>query len=34
VIDREYRLEEGAQAHAYVDSERKRGSVVLRVAAG
>jgi NADPH:quinone reductase-like Zn-dependent oxidoreductase len=32
VIDRIYRLEEAAKAHAYVDTGRKRGSVVLRVA--
>lgn len=31
VIDRVYRLEEAAEAHAYVDTGRKRGSVVLRV---
>lgn len=33
VIDRTYRLEEAAEAHAYVDTGRKRGSVVLVVAA-
>jgi NADPH:quinone reductase-like Zn-dependent oxidoreductase len=32
VIDRVYRLEDAAEAHAYVDTGRKRGSVVLRVA--
>jgi NADPH:quinone reductase-like Zn-dependent oxidoreductase len=32
VIDRTYRLEEAAEAHAYVDTGRKRGSVVLTVA--
>jgi NADPH:quinone reductase-like Zn-dependent oxidoreductase len=32
VIDRIYRLEEAADAHAYVDTGRKRGSVVLVVA--
>jgi NADPH:quinone reductase-like Zn-dependent oxidoreductase len=32
VIDRIYRLEEAAEAHAYVDTGRKRGSVVLRLA--
>ena len=31
VIDRIYRLEEAAEAHAYVDTGRKRGSVVLTV---
>jgi hypothetical protein len=31
VIDRTYPLESAAEAHAYVDSGRKRGSVVLRV---
>ena len=31
VIDRIYRLEEAAAAHAYVDTGRKRGSVVLTV---
>lgn len=31
VIDRVYRLEEAAKAHAYVDTGRKRGSVVLTV---
>jgi NADPH:quinone reductase-like Zn-dependent oxidoreductase len=34
VIDRIYRLEDAAEAHAYVDTGRKRGSVVLTVAAG
>lgn len=32
VIDRIYRLEDAADAHAYVDTGRKRGSVVLVVA--
>ena len=32
VIDRSYPLENAAQAHAYVDTGRKRGSVVLSVA--
>jgi NADPH:quinone reductase-like Zn-dependent oxidoreductase len=32
VIDRVYRLEDAAEAHAYVDTGRKRGSVVLKVA--
>ncbi len=32
VIDRVYALENAAQAHAYVDTGRKRGSVVLTVA--
>lgn len=32
VIDRVYRLEDAAEAHAFVDTGRKRGSVVLRVA--
>jgi NADPH:quinone reductase-like Zn-dependent oxidoreductase len=32
VIDRIYPLEDAAEAHAYVDTGRKRGSVVLRVA--
>jgi NADPH:quinone reductase-like Zn-dependent oxidoreductase len=31
VIDRVYPLEDAAKAHAYVDTGRKRGSVVLRV---
>lgn len=31
VIDRTYRLEDAAEAHAYVDTGRKRGNVVLRV---
>jgi NADPH:quinone reductase-like Zn-dependent oxidoreductase len=34
VIDRTYRLEDAAEAHAYVDTGRKRGSVVLTVATG
>ncbi len=34
VIDRVYDLEDAADAHAYVDTGRKRGSVVLAVAAG
>ncbi len=33
VVDRVYRLEEIADAHRYVDTQRKRGSVVLRVTA-
>jgi NADPH:quinone reductase-like Zn-dependent oxidoreductase len=33
VIDRGYALEDAADAHAYVDTGRKRGSVVLRVGA-
>lgn len=32
VVDRVYRLEDAAEAHAYVDTGRKRGSVVLTVA--
>ena len=32
VIDRSYRLEQAAEAHAYVDKGRKRGSVVLTIA--
>jgi NADPH:quinone reductase-like Zn-dependent oxidoreductase len=32
VIYRIYPLEDAAKAHAYVDTGRKRGSVVLRVA--
>ncbi len=32
VIDRVYRLEDAAEAHAYVDTGHKRGSVALRVA--
>jgi NADPH:quinone reductase-like Zn-dependent oxidoreductase len=32
VIDRSYPLEHAAEAHAYVDAGRKRGSVVLAVA--
>lgn len=32
VIDRVYSLEDAAEAHAYVDTGRKRGSVVLTVA--
>jgi NADPH:quinone reductase-like Zn-dependent oxidoreductase len=31
VIDRSYPLEDAAEAHAYVDTGRKRGSVVLSV---
>lgn len=31
VVDRIYRLEDAAEAHAYVDTGRKRGSVVLTV---
>lgn len=31
VIDRTYRLEQAAEAHAYVETGRKRGSVVLSV---
>jgi NADPH:quinone reductase-like Zn-dependent oxidoreductase len=31
VVDRIYSLEDAAKAHAYVDTGRKRGSVVLRV---
>lgn len=31
VVDRVYRLEDAAEAHAYVDTGRKRGSVVLTV---
>jgi len=31
VIDRSYPLESAAEAHAYVDTGRKRGSVVLSV---
>ncbi|MBN9309945.1 NAD(P)-dependent alcohol dehydrogenase [Devosia sp.] len=34
VVDRTYRLEEAVAAHAYVDTGRKRGSVVLTVGAG
>lgn len=34
VIDRVYQLEDAAEAHAYVDTGRKRGSVVLTVAPG
>ena len=33
VVDRIYPLEQAAKAHAYVDTGRKRGSVVLTVAA-
>jgi NADPH:quinone reductase-like Zn-dependent oxidoreductase len=33
VIDRSYPLEQAAEAHAYVDTGRKRGNVVLTVAA-
>jgi NADPH:quinone reductase-like Zn-dependent oxidoreductase len=32
VIDRTYPLDEIVAAHRYVDSGRKRGSVVLRMA--
>ena len=31
VIDRVYRLVDAAEAHAYVDTGRKKGSVVLTV---
>ena len=31
VIDREYRLEDIVEAHRYVDSERKRGNVIVTV---
>jgi NADPH:quinone reductase-like Zn-dependent oxidoreductase len=31
VIDRTYAFEEMAEAHRYVDTGRKRGSVVVRV---
>jgi len=31
VINRVYRLEDAAEAHAYVDTDRKRGSVVLTI---
>ena len=31
VIDRNYTLEQAAEAHAYVDTGRKRGNVVLAV---
>ena len=31
VIDRSHPLENAAEAHPYVDTGRKRGSVVLRV---
>ncbi|MGB5560105.1 MAG: NAD(P)-dependent alcohol dehydrogenase [Paracoccaceae bacterium] len=34
VIDRAYRLEDAADAHAYVETGRKRGSVVLSVSTG
>lgn len=34
VVDRVYRLEDAAEAHSYVDTGRKRGSVVLAVATG
>lgn len=33
VIDRTYELDQVAEAHSYVDTGRKRGSVVLRLAA-
>lgn len=32
VVDRVYRLDQAAEAHAYVDTGRKRGSVVLTLA--
>jgi NADPH:quinone reductase-like Zn-dependent oxidoreductase len=32
IIDRTYAMEEAVQAHAYVDTERKTGSVVLHMA--
>jgi NADPH:quinone reductase-like Zn-dependent oxidoreductase len=34
VIDREYSMEDIVEAHRYVDTERKRGNVVVRVAPG
>ena len=34
VIDRVYRFEDAADAHSYVDTGRKRGSVVLALATG
>ena len=34
VVDRVYRLEDAAEAHSYVETGRKRGSVVLAVATG
>lgn len=34
VVDRVYRLEDAAEAHSYVDTGRKRGSVVLAVVTG
>ncbi len=33
LVDRTYPLEAIAEAHAYVETERKRGSVVIRIAA-
>ena len=30
VMDREFNLEQGAEAHRYVESMRKKGSIVLR----
>lgn len=34
VIDRTYDFDEIAQAHRYVDTGRKRGNVVVRIAEG